>query len=305
MSEKIDKTYLPFSRNELREHFIADIEGQLDYYQKSAKRYQYFMKEHPETAGIPITKARTPRQIEKDERFWTVTATKHLYDDPNRDSMLSQLLAKTYGHTPPISGLSTWEECLAGDLRLYYEACLPSPESYVDWLRSNLNYRQMIPYVLDAAARENLLTLEGATHVDAMFLNVSNGFSWLIEAKVLSDISYMISFDNFRNQIVRNIDVMLDNKSKAGAGLEKRNPDRSLFGLLTPAQFKECSYSRLYGWVMSEYISKPAALARDLCHRTCDNWRKVSERIGWITFEDLEEIKPGACPWLKGTNRTI
>ena len=36
MSEKIDKTYLPFTRNELREHFIKDIEEQLDYYQKSA-----------------------------------------------------------------------------------------------------------------------------------------------------------------------------------------------------------------------------------------------------------------------------
>jgi hypothetical protein len=79
----------------------------------------------------------------------------------------------------------------------------PSPQIYVEWLRSNLNHRQKIPYVLDAAARKNARPIEGPTHVDAMFMNMTNGFAWLIEAKVLSDVSYLISFDNFRNQIAR------------------------------------------------------------------------------------------------------
>ncbi len=212
--------------------------------------------------------------------------------------MLSQILAKTYGSSPPIPGLSTWAECLVGDLQLYYEICLPSPPSYLKWLRSNLDRRQMIPYVLDASARENLRVLEGATHVDAMILNVTNGFAWLIEAKVLSDVTYLISFDNFRNQIARNIDVMLDNTSQSGAGLERRNPERSLFGLLTPAQFKNLPHSRLYGWLMPEYSSRPEALARDLSHRTGVDWSMVSQRIGWLTFEDFEEVRPGACPWI-------
>ena len=50
----IDKTYLPFTTEELKPHFLADIDGQIAYYQKSADRYQRFMEEHPETAGIPL-----------------------------------------------------------------------------------------------------------------------------------------------------------------------------------------------------------------------------------------------------------
>ncbi|MBK7552197.1 MAG: hypothetical protein IPI61_11225 [Syntrophaceae bacterium] len=148
---------------------------------------------------------------------------KTVLDDPEYKKILRRLLEKTYGSTPPMPDLSTWCECLDGDLKLYYEVCLPAPQSYIKWLRSNLNNRQIIPYVLDAAARNNARTLEGATHVDAMFLNLTNGFAWLIEAKVLSDISYSISFDNFRNQIARNIDVMIENVAEPCAGLEAKS----------------------------------------------------------------------------------
>lgn len=127
MPDVIDKTYLPFTSGELRPHFVADVDRQLKYYQESASRYHEFMDAHPETAGIPLTKARKPRQIEKDERFWTATATKHVFDDPLRVNILDELLVKAYGDTPPIPGLSSWAKCLDGDLRLYFEVCLPSP----------------------------------------------------------------------------------------------------------------------------------------------------------------------------------
>ena len=296
MKDMIDKTYLPFTADELKPHFIADVDGQIDYYQKSACRYHKFMDDHPETVGIPLTEAKTPRQIEKDERLWTITATKNVFDHQSRTNMLKQLLVKAFGFNPPIPILRTWEECLDGELRLYFEACLPSAKSYVEWLRSNLDRRQMIPYVLDAAALKS--TLEGATHVDAMFLNVTNGFAWLIEAKVLSDVSYLISYDNYRNQIARNIDVMLDNTSLPGSGLEKRDPEKSLFSLLTPVSFKKYPSSRLYGWLMQEYKNNPYALERDLPHRKEKNWAALQQRIGWVTFEDFQEVRPGACPWL-------
>jgi len=298
MKNMIDKKYLPFSADELKPHFIADVDGQIDYYRKSACRYHEFMVNHPKTVGIPLKEAKTPRQIEKDERFWTITATKNVFDHQSRNNMLTQLLVKTFGSKPPIPGLHSWEECWDGELRLYFEACLPSAESYVEWLRSNLHRRQMIPYVLDAAAREEARTLEGATHVDAMFLNVTNGFAWLIEAKVLSDVSYLTSFDNFRNQIARNIDVMLDNTSQSGSGLEKRDPPKCLFSLLTPMSFKQYSSSRLYGWLMQEYKNNSYALERDLPHRNETNWVDLQKRIGWVTFEDFQEVCPGACPWL-------
>jgi len=297
MSEVIDRTYLPFTADQLRQHFIADVEGQIEYYRKSAERYHDFMSSHEDTAGIPLTQARSPRQIEKDERFWTVTALKHAFDDPARDSILAALLTETYGETPPIPEMSSWGECLGDQLELYFEACLPSPPAYVEWLRTNLADRQLVPYVLDAARRESARTLEGATHVDAMFLNRSNGFAWLIEAKVLSDVSYSISFDSYRNQIARNLDVMLDNTSQPGAGLETREPSKSLFALLTPGGFKRYPSSRLYGWLMHEYGTNPSSLARDLPHRTDMDWAGLSKRIGWFTFDDLERIRPGSCTW--------
>lgn len=273
--------------------------------EESAYRYHEFMADHPDAAGIPLTEARTPRQIERDERFWTITATKSVFDHQLRTNMLVQLLVRVFVYNPPIPDLPSWEDCLDGDLRLYFEACLSSPRSYVEWLRSNLQHHQMIPYVLDAAARENTRTLEEATHIDAVFINVTNGFAWVIEAKVLSDISYLISFDNFRNQIARNIDVMLDNTdvmfdntSLSDTGLKKRDPDKSLFSLLTPLRFKQYPSSRLYGWLIREYKNNPNALKRDLPHRKKTNWADLLQRIGWVTFEDFQEILPGACPWL-------
>jgi hypothetical protein len=304
MAKVIDETYLPFSADKLRQHFVADVDRNLRYYERSAKRYHEFMAAHPITAGISIKESRVSRQIEKDEKFWTLAALKGVFDDPSRDLFFEQLLRKAHGDAPPINGMNNWTEWLDGELRLYFEACLPSPSIYVDWLRENLSERQMIPYVLDAALRESTRTLEGATHVDALLINLSNGFAWLIEAKVLSDLSCSTSFDSFRNQIARNIDVMLENNSMSEGGLDKRDPDRTLFALLTPASFKECPHSRLYGWLMQDYQTNPAALQRDLRHRTRVDWAAVSRRVGWFTFEDIENVRPGTCAWLDRRGNT-
>lgn len=294
-----DKTYLPFTSEQLKQHFIGDFHRHLKNYQDSAERYHDFLRENSNTSGIPLTDAKVPRQIEKDEKFWTITALKHIYDSPSRISLFKQSLSSAYGPEPPVKGIDRWEDCLEGNLQLIFEALIPSPPSYGEWLRENLSSRQMIPYVLDAANRKSARALEGATHVDAIIINPDNGFTWMIEAKVLSDISYLISFDNFRNQIARNIDVMLDNAARHNSVLDNRIPERSLFGLLTPEVFKKNRRSRLYGWLMDEYRQDPEALRRDLKHREGEvDWAELSKRIGWITFEEIERICPGACPWL-------
>jgi len=125
MEDIIDKTYLPFTTDELKPHFLLDFEGQIKYYRESAYRYHEFMEKHPKTDGIPLKAAMIPRQIEKDERFWTITATKSIYDHQSRTNMLKQLLIKAFGLTPAIANLDTWEKCLDGDLQLYNEAWLP------------------------------------------------------------------------------------------------------------------------------------------------------------------------------------
>jgi hypothetical protein len=294
----IDEKYLPFTAEDLRPHFLADTEGHIRYYEASAERYHSFLETHRALTGIPLNQARTPRQIEKDERFWTVTATKRLFDSPNRAAHLAMLLTTAFGPTPPIAELGSWSDALDGELRLYFEACLPSPRAYGDHLKSTLPSRHMIPYVLDAAARPSKRSLEGPTHVDALLLNESNGFAILIEAKVLSDISCDISFDVFRNQLVRNIDIMLDECESPGA-LHARAPSRSLLCLLTPSWFREHPASRFYGLLFHHYRNDPEMLARDLRHRSGIDWSQVARRIGWLTFEDIEAVHPGACPWMK------
>jgi hypothetical protein len=79
--------------------------------------------------------------------------------------------------------------------------------------------------------------------------------------------------------------------------VSKRDPERTLFALLTPRLFQEAPHSRLYGSLMEDYRSTPESLARDLPHREAD-WAQLSRQIGWLTWEDCEEVLPGACPWL-------
>ena len=133
--------------------------------------------------------------------------------------------------------------------------------------------------------------------MDAVIVNVDNGFALLIEAKVLSDISTTVSFDAFRNQIARCTDAMLED-GQGPTWLAVRKANRSLFALLTLRCFQARPHSRLYGFLYEEYKRNPAALARDLPHRA-ENWLALSRRLGWFTFEDVNEMLLGPCPWLK------
>ncbi len=298
-SEVIDPIYLPFTPAELKAHLLLDVEGHIRYFQDSAKRYRDFCRNNVDRKGIPISKAQLPCQIEKDERFWTATTLKSLFDSPNRTDALLEILEHEFGSHPPIAGFRSWVDCLSGPLRLIFEGVLPSPSSYVSWLRANLDSHQLIPYILHAAKRTNERALEGATHVDAILINEQNGFSLLIEAKVLSDISYGVSFDNYRNQLARNLDILMEPCDGVCDPLNKRNPASSLFLLLTPKCFKENPHSRLYGWLFNEYKTSPDSIGRDLPHRLNVDWRELSRRIGWMTFEQLNRAVPGACPWLR------
>ena len=294
----IHPTYMPFTPDELAQHFTGDADANVNYFVRSAQRWLDFRREHP-SPHQPLSASRSARQMEKDERFWTAAALKSLFDRSDRSARLAALLEKTFGRDPPLDAFDSWEACLEGDdLHLYFEAQLPSPSSYVHWLRDHVRERHTIPYVLDAAAASSR-RLEGATHLDALFLNPANGFSVLIEAKVLSDISPSVSFDTYRNQLIRNIDVMLEGADGQPEPLNRRDPDRSLFALLTPEGYRERPHSRLYGWLMREYRDDPAALARDLPHRERTDWPRVARRLGWMTFEDIADVAPETCRWLR------
>ena len=308
LSKLIDPIYLPFSSEQLLEHFapvrgeISDSKRHLKHYLGSASRYIEFLANNPDRRGITLKDAKYSCQIEKDERFWGVTCLMNFYHNLERLNYLSQLMTKFYGDVPPITGIDTWQECFEGDLHLFFEVNLPSPRSYKQWLAENIESRQIIPYIqyasLKRGSHDVRTGLEGPTHVDAMLINEDNGFAIFLEAKVLSDTSYMVSFDTMRNQIIRNIDVMLDKHPELPEPLCHRDPERTLFVLLTPQIFRDNPHSRLYGLLMNEYQENPAAVQRDLPHRERSDWSDISRRMSWLTWEDFEQVLPGTCPWL-------
>jgi hypothetical protein len=299
----LDPIYLPFSAVTLAKHFapvgvsVNTPEDYLRYYQESADRYRTFLLTDSGQKPLPLTSLRTPCQIEKDERFWTAACWLRIFYASSRVETLTRLMTDCFGSQPPVASLRSWEECFGGDLRLYFEAHLPSPASYKRWLRENLRQRNLIPYVLRAASRAGNRDFEGATHVDALLLNASNGFALLVEAKVLSDVSYQVSFDVARNQLARSIDVMLEQNPLLEPPLRDRDPDKTLLVFQSPAMFKTNSHARLYGWLLQDY-KNPVALARDLPHRGERDWKSVASRIGWLTWDDCEAVFPGSCKWL-------
>jgi len=297
--------YMPVEEERLREHFAqVRVRGQcvdtadlhIPQFQKSIERYEAFQKEHGPRPGLPLSKVRFPCQIEKDERFWTASSFLALFYSPARVDELSCLLQLAYGEKPPVDGLPSWASCLEGELFLFFEANLPSPALYKKWLREHLRERHLIPYVLQSDNGSK--NLEGPTNVDALLLNASNGFAVVIEAKVLSDVSCQITYDVQRNQIARNIDVMLEENASLCYPLNRRYPSKTLFLLVTPEIFKRNPSSRLYGFLMREYRKDPLALARDLPHRSGLEAREVAQRIGWVTWEDMQGINSGSCSWL-------
>jgi len=317
---KMQDKYLPFNKKELLLHFAPvgkeckPNESQLDYYIRSIKNYEKYKKKNKNILGKPLCEIKGPCQIQKDERFWTVNTLMNIYYSSNRFNELCKLSEKAFGEKVPSSiGINNWEDCFnTEDLKLYFEVDLPSPTIYKNNLYSlykedKIQEHQIIPFIIASAHEKK--TLEGSTQVDALILNPDNGFNVLIEAKVLSDISIGITYDVVRNQIARNIDVMLASNKRLYNPLNKRNPKKSLFLLITPRIFKDNPASRLYGYKIREYKDKNKgvdALKRDLPNRTKEKLQNIPSRIGWLTWEDFKEVNNKCSPWSLGKeeNRT-
>lgn len=268
----------------------------LSYYKNSIQLYHQYLADTPDQKGKPLSKMKKPCQIEKDERFWTASCMMTMFYDERRLQMLQKLFIDTFGENPPLAGLQSWRECLDGELALFFETTLPTPPSYKTWLSQNLNMRQFIPHVLNSAHGKK--NLEGPTHVDALLINPNNGFAVLIETKVLSDISNQNTYDATRNQMARIIDVMLEKNSHLCEPLCRRNPERTLFLLVTPEMFKIHPSHRLYGGKFIDYKKNQESLAFDLPHRRNLNWLEIRRRLGWLTWEDFHRTNSNCCPWL-------
>jgi len=290
----LEETYLPFEIEELATHF--DNKNHLQKFQKTIKKYKKFNKGIINRKGLPLDDMIGACQIEKDETVWTASCFTQLYKRKNFKSELVILLDKAFGGNPPLKGFNNWEECIEPDVKIYIEANLPSPKSYQEYLAEKIN-EILIPYIRDSAYEKK--RLEGPTHVDALIVNPSNGFAVLFEAKVYSDISYQVTYDETRNQIIRNIDVMLEKNNNLIEDLNRRKPENTLFALLTPRKFKtQYPHSRFYSCIYQEYKSNPIQIQKDLPHRKDIDYEDLSRRIGWLTWEDFKDLSSGFCKWL-------
>ena len=299
-------TYLPFTSEMLLEHF-APVAGKapddryLHYFQDSLLR----LADHLALAekGEPThPQIRIGRQLEKDERFWTVTALMSLYHRPQGEGAQARAFADLLqlAHLRPPDDFADWASALGGNLKLYFEVNLPSPPGYGKWLASHLDERVLIPYVREAA--DKATRLEGTTKADAMLLAPDTGVAVIFEAKVLSDVSTDVTFDVARNQLARSIDVMLEPGSGVSP-LGERRPERTSFVLITPDLFRRRETglrgSRLYGWLMDGYTDPSSELlAKHLAHRSTHELGDVPNRLGWVSWEDINKVMPGACSWL-------
>jgi hypothetical protein len=292
--EVLDPVYLPFTEDQLREHFkpVNGSGDHLAYFRKSAK---FRRAEDP-----PRTKPAI--QMEKDERFWVVTTLKRLYDHRADSAALATALQGCLGAPP--GDFLTWKEALGEPLRLYFEVALPAPARYREYLRENFRSLTLdIPNRPHPPARTQY---EGKTWVDAVLVS-GTGVAVLFEAKVFSDISCRIEYDATRNQIARTIDVMLernDGLHDEDGLLRARRPEWSFFVLLTPELFKEQRESRLYGWLMQEYEKNPELLQKHLAHRLePDAVEAARQRLGWLTWEKCHDLMKGSpvggCAWLE------
>ena len=274
----------------------------LRHFVDSAAQYHEYLASNPDRRGIALSRSRGPCQIEKDERFWVAATFMTVVRQPEPNAALEPLLAFVYGEQPPIAGLSSWSELLHGPLHLYFEANLPSPRGYLDAVSDRIHLHP-VEYVRQAARRTSSdsmrETLEGATNVDALLVAEATGFGLVVEAKVLSDVSHDVSFDPCRNQIARNVDVMLETNDRLPMPLSARRPDRTFFLLVTPRIFVENWTTRLYGWLMRDYgDTRSNALGRDLAHRSAADLARVPARIGWTSWERIGSLIPGSAPWL-------
>lgn len=298
--EIIEETYLPFTTETVSKYFVEKKNGGIP--KKHITKFKKSAKNYTEEKDISI---KIKRQIEKDETFWTASSLISVFESKDMKSQLINLFSKAFGDTPPLKHFNSWKECLMGDkenIKMYFEANYSSPSKYLDWLKNNTKEQNIIPYLREKAQTNisNNKPLEGATNVDCIIINTTNNFSVIIEAKVLSDISYSVTYDCQRNQIIRNLDIMLESYNNLHENLNKKDPEKCLFILLTPRKFTSKPYSRLYSYKLEEYKNDPETIQKELSHRniSLNQARDISNRIGWLCWEDIKEVNPDCCIWM-------
>lgn len=205
-----------------------------------------------------------PNQYDKAEELITFYTFAPLMLSLNKVGLTNRILA--------LAGISAYEENVA-DIGL--ERQYRPPNGYLKWIKDEVK-NHPVKYIRERAARHKQnQPLESRTHVDAFI--ETDKLLIFFEIKFTSDISHSTTFNPFRNQLARLIDVGLE--------MNEHNGKEVLVILSTPRRLYE-KKSRLYYYKVKEYTD-PKLIKEDI------EWRSVSEirdnvlAVSWIALEDL------------------
>jgi hypothetical protein len=206
-----------------------------------------------------------PNQYDKAEELITFYTFAPLVLSLNRVGLTNRILG--------LAGISPFEENVAS---VALERQYTSPTGYLHWFKNEVKSHP-IRYIREKSA-DRLKTnkpLESRTHVDAFI--ETDKLLIFFEIKYTSDIAHSTTFNPYRNQLARLIDVGLD--------VAKCSGKEMLVPLSTPSTLYE-RRSRFYFYKVKDY-SDPLMIQRDI------GWRTVSEikdgllAVKWIPLEEL------------------
>ena len=233
-------------------------------------------------------------QTEIEQMELPTTQMKRILDSEESEDLLTWNIFATLKRSQPLSRwLALWlQTCFTDPPQVLKNAQIhlwpgrrrpptyPPPPEWEKWLREQ--YRQSpIPLFRDWAAKKG--RMEGKTEIDVAIEN--DEVLIFVEAKYLSDISNHVTYDPWRDQIARCVDV----------GSYHAKERAFFFILLTPRWPDEYAQnSRLYHYKLHEYQQNPDALRAKLPHRVTGekpvDFELMSQRIAQAYWDDLIKL---------------
>jgi hypothetical protein len=159
------------------------------------------------------------------------------------------------------------------------ERLMPPPPGYLAWMQEQIK-NHPVRYIREqAASRKNHnKPLEAPTHVDA-FIETDNLIIF-VEMKFTSDISMQTTFNPYRNQLARLIDV--------GISLATKKSKKLVLLLCSPSIFF-VNKSRFYSYKITEYTDYQE-VKKDINWREQNEIEKHVSAVAWIPLESLVQI---------------
>jgi hypothetical protein len=209
-----------------------------------------------------------PNQYDKAEELITFYTFAPLVLSLNRVGLTNQILG--------LAGVSPFEENVVS---VNLERQFSPPTNYLKWIKNEAKTHP-IRYIREksAAHLKTNKPLESRTHVDAFI--ETDKLLIFFEIKYTSDISYNTTFNPYRNQLARLIDVGLD--------VNEQNGKEVLVILSSPRKLYERK-SRLYYYKVKEYTN-PALIQEDIPWRTVSEIKDNVLAVRWIALEDLVSL---------------